>query len=525
MPPKKRKLESACEDSSARSDLYKILQVSWRASQREIVQGYYRMALQVHPDRGGNAKMFQEVAHAYEVLSDAGTRHQYDMSLLEHGHCNGLSPEAAANAGKRPVAHVLADFPKDMVQVLVATPPDGWQQLLEGCSRKQLAKLLDCLFASPQLTGKKTGKTPKSQQTESKVAHVRDADLSGTKYLYRTGPSWRAEFNFQDLNVRTPASQLIPVLAFYHSSVVELRSQLLQRLQAKPDASFETAMTESLKALAPTGFQCRFTFSSTRFLGGKVRHTPLIDDLAMALKMRRDLQQASSGQQVTALKKKWEQMLHESKGDLEARRLQKANELRGYILCHQEACCDVRTLRLRRHGKQPASEVKLPLAELHRLLEQPDGKMALKQLLSPRDATLALPAPLLPCGWKQMPKAEKAMMLAMTSLKDLARFAAADKACQEEVQTHLQKEAVLSPQDFSPTAALLEVVSVLNKPLLRKTRYLDLRQMPASVISSPILWATLSRVLPYLECVFIHQSHAPCEPASLVRRFSVRVSA
>eukprot|EP00438_Fugacium_kawagutii_P022943 Skav226780 [mRNA] locus=scaffold8:298929:300398:- [translate_table: standard] len=489
------------------------------------------MALQVHPDRGGNAKMFQEVAHAYEVLSDAGMRHQYDMSLLEHGHCNGLNPEACANAGTRPVAHVLADFPKDMVQVLLATTPDGWQQLLEGCSRKQLAKLLDCLSAPPQRIGKKTGKTPKTQTdesavaTDSSIAYMCNANL-GTKYLCKKGRNWRGEFLIRGLSLATPTSQLIPVLAFYHSSVVQLRTHLLQSLQAKPDVSMETAMAEALKALAPTGFQCSFTFSSRKSVGGKTYCTPAVDDLALALEMRRDLQQASSGPQVTALRKKWEKMLHESKGDLEARRLQKANELRGYILCHQEACCDVTTLRLRRYGKQPSGWVKLPLAELQRLLDQPDGKMALRQLLSPRDATLALPAPLLPCGWKQMPKAEKAMVLAMTSLKDLARLAAARKASWDEVRDHLRKEAVMSKEDFpSGAAPWLQVVSILNSTLLRETRCLDLRQVPVSVVSSAILWATLLRVLPCLELVIIHESHAPCEPASLVRRFSVRVSA
>lgn len=47
------------------------------------------------------------------------------------------------------------------------------------------------------------------------------------------------------------------------------------------------------------------------------------------------------------MKKTWEQRLQDSKA--EARRLQKA--LKGYILCRQEACCDVTTLRLRARSK------------------------------------------------------------------------------------------------------------------------------------------------------------------------------
>eukprot|EP00438_Fugacium_kawagutii_P022940 Skav226777 [mRNA] locus=scaffold8:270824:272293:- [translate_table: standard] len=447
--PKKRKFESASEHGSP-SDLYKILQVPWGASQREIVQGYYRMALQVHPDKGGDAKKFQEVAHAYEVLSDAGLRHQYDTSVLEHGHCNGLNPKTFANAGKRPVAHVLADFSEEMVQLLLAAPCDGWQQLLEGCSRTQLGRLLDCLstlarstLANPQHIGKKRGRAA----IESTVAHVCNADLSGTKYLSKRGNSARAEFYIRGLNVESPHSQLIPVLAFYHSAVVQLRTHLLQSLQAKPDVSMETAMSEALKALAPTGFQCRWTFRSRKYVEGENHYTPLVDDWPVALEMHLELQQAASGQQIKALQRRWKQKLQESKGDLEARRLQKANELRGYILCQQEVCCDVRTLPLRRHGKQPAECVKVPLAELRRILERPDGKMALMQLLAPSDSRLALPAPLPHCGWAQMPKAEKATVFAFTSVVDLARFAAAGKASWQEVRAHLDKAVLVLSQD------------------------------------------------------------------------------
>lgn len=448
MPPTKRKFENTWEDS-APIDLYKLLQVPWGASQREIVQGYYRMALQVHPDRGGDTQKFQEVAHAYEILSGAGLRHQYNVSVLEHGQRNGLNLEAA-NAGTRPVAHVLADFPADMVPVLLATAPGGWQQILEGCSRAQLGKLLDCLVALPQ-TGKKPVRPPKTQQTgESTVAQVSDADLSGTKYLSKKGRLARAEFYIRGLNVASPYSPLIPVLAFYHSAVVEFRSKLLQSLQAEPDVSMETAMAEALKALAPTVFCC-FNFRSKRMVEGKFHYTPLVDDWPMALEMHRELQKACSSQKVKVLKKKWEQMVRESKAELETRRLEKAQELRGYILCQQEACCDVTTLRLRRHSKQPAEWVKLPLAELQQLLKKPDGNMALMQLLGVRAARLELPAPLPVCGWAQIPEAGKAAVFAFTSLVDLARLAATRKASWQEVRAHLGKEVGLSPQDTGGT--------------------------------------------------------------------------
>eukprot|EP00438_Fugacium_kawagutii_P029068 Skav206012 [mRNA] locus=scaffold1644:39224:40054:+ [translate_table: standard] len=270
MPPTKRKLESTCDDSSACTDLYKILGVPWGASQREIVQSYHRMALEVHPDKGGDARRFQEVAHAYEVLSDAGLRHQYDVSVLERGNV-AVNLEGVGDAGStRPVTHVLADFPADMVQVLLATSQSGWQNLLTGFTREQCGKLLDCLSSRTQQI--KIGRKPGQHTGRSTAAHVIDANLSRTKYLHAHGTTWAAGFTIRGLVFETPRSTVIPVLAFYHSAAVDLRSQLLQRLQGKPDA-FEAAVTESLKTLGCSGFRCRFTFRSARRVGGKNYYT------------------------------------------------------------------------------------------------------------------------------------------------------------------------------------------------------------------------------------------------------------
>lgn len=65
-------------------DYYKILGVSKTASQDEIKRAYRKLALQYHPDRGGKdskeaEQKFKEVNEAYQVLSDANKRAQYDQ--------------------------------------------------------------------------------------------------------------------------------------------------------------------------------------------------------------------------------------------------------------------------------------------------------------------------------------------------------------------------------------------------------------------------------------------------------------
>src|SRR5579859_1320281 len=64
-------------------DYYSILGVSKTANTDEIKAAYRKLALKYHPDRNPDNKeaeeKFKEAAQAYEVLSDADKRRQYDQ--------------------------------------------------------------------------------------------------------------------------------------------------------------------------------------------------------------------------------------------------------------------------------------------------------------------------------------------------------------------------------------------------------------------------------------------------------------
>ena len=72
-------------------DFYKVLGVSKTASADEIKKKYRQMARDLHPDQNkGDAKkeeQFKEVSEAYDILSDAKKRAEYDeaRSLFERG--------------------------------------------------------------------------------------------------------------------------------------------------------------------------------------------------------------------------------------------------------------------------------------------------------------------------------------------------------------------------------------------------------------------------------------------------------
>jgi molecular chaperone DnaJ len=67
---------------SSKRDFYEILGVSKTASAEEIKKAYRKVAMQYHPDRNPGDKSaedkFKEAAEAYEILSDADKKSQYD---------------------------------------------------------------------------------------------------------------------------------------------------------------------------------------------------------------------------------------------------------------------------------------------------------------------------------------------------------------------------------------------------------------------------------------------------------------
>jgi molecular chaperone DnaJ len=79
------------------NDLYKVLGVEKTANDKEIKNAYRKLAMEYHPDKNQGNKVaeekFKEISAAYEVLSDADKRKQYDL----YGNTNPKNTAQASN--------------------------------------------------------------------------------------------------------------------------------------------------------------------------------------------------------------------------------------------------------------------------------------------------------------------------------------------------------------------------------------------------------------------------------------------
>lgn len=83
---------------------YGQLSVSCTASHQVICAAYRRRALQTHPDKGGSHDEYIRVREAFEVLSDAQSRTDYDIALSNSGAQDGQAssiPSGGPTGGKR----------------------------------------------------------------------------------------------------------------------------------------------------------------------------------------------------------------------------------------------------------------------------------------------------------------------------------------------------------------------------------------------------------------------------------------
>jgi DnaJ family protein A protein 2 len=57
--------------------LYDILGINKSSSIDDIKKAYKKLAIQYHPDKGGDPEKFKEITNAYKILSDSTQKEKY----------------------------------------------------------------------------------------------------------------------------------------------------------------------------------------------------------------------------------------------------------------------------------------------------------------------------------------------------------------------------------------------------------------------------------------------------------------
>lgn len=95
----------------ADTKLYDALGVVPDASPSQLKKAYYKLARQHHPDKGGDAKAFQEIGDAYQVLSDPAKRRDYDRGVpLDRGQLADPGIFFAMMFGDEQFDHLIGDL-------------------------------------------------------------------------------------------------------------------------------------------------------------------------------------------------------------------------------------------------------------------------------------------------------------------------------------------------------------------------------------------------------------------------------
>ena len=119
--------------STTTQDYYNTLGVDQNAPLELITRAYRRLALKLHPDRGGSTQAFQLLGLAYETLNGENKRRAYDQIFPSIGRTRA-NPQR--NSGMQTPRPAPAPTPQSEIrrddEQLAALREDAWFCNLSG---------------------------------------------------------------------------------------------------------------------------------------------------------------------------------------------------------------------------------------------------------------------------------------------------------------------------------------------------------------------------------------------------------
>lgn len=189
-----------------RMNYYDILGVPRDASQEDIKRAFRKLAMQHHPDKGGDASEFQKINEAYNTLGDVDKRFQYDNPSARqntfNGHPGGFSFDGGA-----------FNFDTMFAEIFGRRPSQTHQQIFRtriSVSLQDAYNGADHTFQLSTSTGVKVinVKVPQGVHTGNQIRYDNVLDNGTLIVEFYVMPDLKFDRNGNDLYCNMPVSVL-----------------------------------------------------------------------------------------------------------------------------------------------------------------------------------------------------------------------------------------------------------------------------------------------------------------------------
>ena len=160
-------------------NLYEILGLDRGATDKAIRSAYLRKAKKLHPDQGGDAESFKEVARAYGVLGTPSKRLAYDQTGREEA---GPSPEDAATAIVRSLMEMVIANKHDPARTDFLKEMRGQIDQAMANSNKQEADITGKIIRCKALAQRFKAKSSDHLIAKILQARIDEMDRQGRRY-------------------------------------------------------------------------------------------------------------------------------------------------------------------------------------------------------------------------------------------------------------------------------------------------------------------------------------------------------
>ena len=328
------------------SNLYNLLGVRRTASLQEIDNAYQQLA-RSHPTN----ESLQELFNAYETLCDPAARMRYNNDLVATDSSDGH--DGHRNTAGSKLHHPLADYPMELVGVLLECQPSQWSVGLQNMSVWQLHQVIAALG-----TISEGNFHARNVRDDGNADHLSLCNLSITPYGYLVQWQWSG------LRITPRTTSCVAAAVFYHSRMMKVRGMLSDVIGSNPDCNHEDALRRAFDDWAQKGFACPVYFHYTLYIGGQRVVLPRVQSLDLALRMRQQALQAGCARALKTLKTQWAQQIAEYAEKRCKMMKQRAQQLIGFVMCQKQNQEQLPQTRLAKFGKQPPDRsIQVPLSE------------------------------------------------------------------------------------------------------------------------------------------------------------------